>query len=427
MKFALVDNVRQEATPGINGTCPVCGAQCIARCGEKNRNHWAHKSKKDCDHWWEKETFWHRNWKDKFPKEWQEVINYDSVTGEKHVADIKTDTGLVIEFQHSSISPEERKSREAFHKTMVWVANIVNKRDVKLFEGYPQEGMAKKSEMDIPTRWFDSKVPVLFDLSDPEQEKVTDLLYCMLPQTMRNWYKRFVIISKRDFVEKANNGSLKQYLHDLMIEWQQEVIKQKQYDDLCEEVSKNMEILWNYSENFKGKTKNWNVKTIKNTKGWKNIDGKWYIPSGDNSLLLVDRYQGCEFEQRFPVCEGSVKSLSDYYDKITSSKCLMYEGRAYNGELCAGYAIAKCFDKYQDLIYVVCRESKGAFVKKQYERDYGFYSGNAGFEWLKCPTVPCSYNLIVVGLKDAKFIHCHVFDLANWLMERDYEILPSKD
>ena len=80
------------------------------------------------------------------------------------------------------------------------------------------------------------------------------------------------------------------------------------------------------------------------------IDGKWYIPSGDNSLLLVDRYQGCEFEQRFPVCEGSVKSLSDYYDKITSSKCLMYEGRAYNGELCAGYAIAKCFDKYQTFL-----------------------------------------------------------------------------
>ena len=427
MKFAIVDNIRQEAMPGTKGICPVCGAQCIAKCGERKINHWAHKSKKDCDPWWESETLWHRAWKNNFPKDWQEVINHDATTGEKHVADVKTSTGLVIEFQHSAIKPEERKSREVFHKAMVWVANIVNKRDVKLFEEYPQDGVFRKSEMDVPTRWFDSKVPVLFDLGDPEQEKVTDLLYCMLPQMMGEYWKKFHVILKSDFIEKANNGSLKQYLHDLMVDWQREIIKQNQCDKLCDEISKNMDVLWHYADNFKGYTKNWNTKNIKDTKSWKKIKDQWYISSGNNAMLLVDRYQGCEYEQQFPICDTSIKSLSDYYSKITNSKCLMYKGRAYNGEDCAGYAIAKYFDKDQDLIYVVCRESKGAFVKKQYERDYGYYSGNAGFEWLKCPIVPWSYNLIVIGLKDGKFIHRHVFDLSNWLMERDYEILPSKD
>ena len=66
MKFALIDNIKQEAMSGMQGVCPVCGAQCIAKCGERNRHHWAHKSKKNCDHWWEIETAWHRNWKDKF-------------------------------------------------------------------------------------------------------------------------------------------------------------------------------------------------------------------------------------------------------------------------------------------------------------------------------------------------------------------------
>ena len=426
MKFALVEYVRQEATPGQKGLCPVCGAQCIARCGEQKINHWAHKSKKDCDPWWEKETFWHRNWKDKFPKEWQEVINYDLVTGEKHIADVKTDTGLVLEFQHSSITPQERKSREDFHKAMVWIANIVNKRDVKLFEEYPNkiESTFRKSEMDIPSRWFDSKVPVLFDLDDPEQEKETDLLYCMLPQTMDKWYKRFLIISKQDFIEKANNGSIKQYLHELMVDWQQEIIKQKQYDKVCDEFDKTINALWDYADNFKGPTKNWNVKTIKNTKGWKKIDDQWYIPNGSNALLLVDRYQGCEFEQRFPMCDEKVKNLSDYYNKITNSKCLMYEGRAYNGELCAGYAVAKYFDKDEGLLYIICKESKGAFIKKQYRRDYGFYNGDAGFEWLKCPRVPHSYNLIIVAQKADKFVHEHRFELANWLMECHYEIVP---
>lgn len=425
MKFAIVNDIRQEAVPGQKGVCPVCGAQCIAKCGERKINHWAHKSKKDCDPWWEKETFWHRNWKDKFPKEWQEVINYDSVTGEKHIADIKTDTGLVIEFQHYSITPQECKSREDFYKAMVWVANIVNKRDVKLFEEYPNktECVFRKCEMDIPTRWFGSKVPVLFDLSDPKLGKETDFLYCMLPQTMGNWDKRFHIISKQDFIDRANNGSLKQYLHDLMVVWQQEIKKQKHYDGVCEEVSKNMELLRDYADNFKGATKNWNIKIIKNTKGWQKINGQWYIPSGNNAFLLADREQGCEFEQRFPMCNENVKNLSDYYNNITDSKCLMYEGRAYNGEMCAGYAVVKYFDKDANFLYIICKESKGAFVKKQYRRDYGFYNGGAGFEWLKCPKVPYSYNLIIVTEKDGKFVHEHRFELVNWLMEHRYEIL----
>lgn len=431
MKFALVDNIRQEAAPNMKGVCPICGAQCIAKCGERKINHWAHKSKKDCDPWWESETFWHRNWKDKFPKEWQEVINYDSATGEKHIADVKTDDGLVIEFQHSSISPEERRSREEFHKAMVWIANIVNKRDVKLFEEYLNKkgSMFKKDKMDIPARWFDSKVPVLFDLSNPEEGKETDLLYCVLPQTMDNWYKKVLTISKQDFIDKANNGSLKQELHNLMVDWQQEIKKQMQYNKACGELDKNINALWDYADNFKGLSKNWNVKTIKNTKGWKKIGGQWYIPSGDNALLLVDRYQGCEFEQRFPICDGKVKTISDYYNAITNSKCLIYEGRAYNGENCAGYAVAKCFDKYEDSLYIICKESKGAFVKKQYRRDYGFYDGGAGFEWLKCPNVPSSYNLVIVRLERGIFIHVHKFELENWLLndyhcnEHHYELL----
>lgn len=159
------------------------------------------------------------------------------------------------------------------------------------------------------------------------------------------------------------------------------------------------------------------------------IDGQWYIPSGDKAFLLVDRYQGCEFEQYFPICDGKVKTISDYYNAITNSKCLIYEGRAYNGEDCAGYAVAKCFDKYENSLYIVCKESKGAFVQKQYRRDYGFYDGGAGFEWLKCPKVPFSYNLVIVRIEHGIFIHVHKFELENWLLkdchcnEHHYEIL----
>src|SRR5690606_37422206 len=88
----------------------------------KRVNHWAHKSSKKCDHWWEPETDWHGNWKDWFPADWQESIQIDS-DGRKHIADIKSPTGIVIEFQHSPISQQERISREAFHGNMIWVVN----------------------------------------------------------------------------------------------------------------------------------------------------------------------------------------------------------------------------------------------------------------------------------------------------------------
>lgn len=123
MKYAIVDGERSEATPKLKGTCSFCGAEMIARCGRHKIWHWAHKSRADCDPWWESESEWHRAWKNHFPEEWQEVIHFDNTTGEKHIADVKNPFGLVIEFQHSNIKPEEKQSREKFYKEMIWVVN----------------------------------------------------------------------------------------------------------------------------------------------------------------------------------------------------------------------------------------------------------------------------------------------------------------
>ena len=49
MKFANVDGQRQEAQPHLRGECLVCGGATIAKCGEKNIWHWAHKAKRKCD------------------------------------------------------------------------------------------------------------------------------------------------------------------------------------------------------------------------------------------------------------------------------------------------------------------------------------------------------------------------------------------
>ena len=123
MRYAIVDGERTEAQPRLSGVCQCCGGQTIAKCGEQVVWHWAHRRREDCDPWWESETEWHRSWKDRFPLDWQEVVHFDPVTGEKHIADVKTPHGLVVEIQNSPIHPEELRSREKFYENIVWIVN----------------------------------------------------------------------------------------------------------------------------------------------------------------------------------------------------------------------------------------------------------------------------------------------------------------
>lgn len=122
MQLAIVDGDRSEAFPKGRGTCSICGSEMIAKCGPRIIKHWAHYGRRQCDPWWENETVWHREWKNQFPIECREVSHVAN-DGEIHRADLKTPTGIIVEFQHSSISDKERISREDFYKNLVWVVD----------------------------------------------------------------------------------------------------------------------------------------------------------------------------------------------------------------------------------------------------------------------------------------------------------------
>ena len=123
VKFALVDGERSCPIKGQRGICAYCGGDMVAKCGRFRVWHWAHMPGGSCDPWWGPESEWHREWKNRFPADWQEVIHIDERTGEKHIADVKTPFGLVVEFQRSPIDYEELISREAFYQNMVWVVD----------------------------------------------------------------------------------------------------------------------------------------------------------------------------------------------------------------------------------------------------------------------------------------------------------------
>ncbi len=178
MKFSLINGQRQEAQPNLSGKCPVCDQDTVAKCGEIKIWHWAHKGRRTCDFWWENETEWHRAWKEKFPLEWQEIVHFDE-GGEKHIADVKTHDGWVIEFQHSNISSDERRSREVFYQSLIWVVDGVRrKKDLAQFSrawagGHSYVPISSKRRLYSPKGallrdWVGSSAHVFFDFGDEQ-------------------------------------------------------------------------------------------------------------------------------------------------------------------------------------------------------------------------------------------------------------------
>jgi competence CoiA-like predicted nuclease len=121
MRYALVNNNRVEANLNIKkAICPLCNSEVIPKCGNINIWHFAHKHNINCDDWFGNETRWHREWKNKFDKELQEVIIQKE--NNKHIADIHFKT-MTIELQNSLISSNEILERESFYNNMLWIIN----------------------------------------------------------------------------------------------------------------------------------------------------------------------------------------------------------------------------------------------------------------------------------------------------------------
>tara|TARA_R110001632_G_scaffold43088_1_gene109103 strand:+ start:64 stop:792 length:729 start_codon:yes stop_codon:yes gene_type:complete len=162
MIYGIYKQNKLEAAPNLQANCPCCGAELTPKCGEFNVWHWAHKSKKNCDSWHGNETQWHKDWKNKFPLSRQEVVMRDNITNEKHIADVKLNNGLVIEFQNSSITAEEIRQREKFYGKMIWVVNADKFKD-NIFDFDTDKRWAFFRWERFRKCWGFAKMPVFLD------------------------------------------------------------------------------------------------------------------------------------------------------------------------------------------------------------------------------------------------------------------------
>lgn len=213
MQFALIDDKRMKPASNLKGICPICKQPVISKCGNQRIHHWAHKSVALCDSWKENETEWHRLWKNKFPDDWQEVIHHDPKTNEKHIADVKTAGGMVVEFQHSHIDPKERQSREDFYKKMVWVvdgtrlsSNLSNfekaRKEFRNFKANRILRTVENYEKVFPKDWLESKVPVFIDFlgMNPLEDSWKKYLICIFPNRI-NGRIVFFLCDREKFIQ----------------------------------------------------------------------------------------------------------------------------------------------------------------------------------------------------------------------------------
>jgi len=256
MRFALSNNERIEPSKGAKGLCPCCGSELVAKCGEIKVHHWSHKKKCD-DHWWENETEWHRNWKNKFPKEWQEIIQRDE-SGEKHIADVKTGSGWTIEFQHSPISKEERDSRDYFYNKLIWIVDGTRRKtDIEQFNNQIWRAsyisnepfilrVFNEDDLDrfrLNQEWGSSKSLVLFDFGKSEvryrdEYKSNEDLWLIHPSRDRTY---ITSISKHSFIEMVTSSRLDEVYKKLLNPIQTKLTEEaKQEQERLQSLSKNI-------------------------------------------------------------------------------------------------------------------------------------------------------------------------------------------
>jgi hypothetical protein len=105
--------------------CPVCGAKMILKAGDVNAWHFAHEANACPDTWNYDMSEWHRDMQEQFPLECREVVMTHN--GETHRADVFKDN-VVVEFQHSPISPSEFTARNNFYNGLghkvAWVFDV---------------------------------------------------------------------------------------------------------------------------------------------------------------------------------------------------------------------------------------------------------------------------------------------------------------
>ena len=230
-RYAIVDGIKtdiRDAKRCQHGICPMCGDELIARKGEVRAHHWWHVRGK-CDDWYQPKGPWHIYWQSKFPVEMQEVPVSRSTEGGlvKHIADIRTGSGLVIEVQYSAIMPAVVKERELFYGKMLW---LISKTRFPRFAEVSSKwgrfyrcgefdvwGLDGKHQQCLPRAWEKSDKFLWLDCHGSMEHPESDEdLVCVVPRAQEDAFRLYTYVSREKFLKMCYDDTFKPFEEELL-------------------------------------------------------------------------------------------------------------------------------------------------------------------------------------------------------------------
>lgn len=209
MLYALKDGNKVPAKINTKAKCIGCNNTVKSFCGKINQWHWRHEKKTPCDVWYEPETQWHLYWKSLFDVSNTEVrITKDD---KWHIADICTNSDVIIELQYSNIDIQTIKKREDFYgERMFWLLHQrrFNIKPLELDAFYIDRPLSFTTYFDTKAHGFPIWVAD-FDSFEPNEKLKRSLVRngFIYDEKLKMYYKRSSgrTLGKIGFLNDINN------------------------------------------------------------------------------------------------------------------------------------------------------------------------------------------------------------------------------
>lgn len=234
-RYAIVDGIKidiRDARRNQHGVCPMCGNELIARKGEVRAPHWWHVKGK-CDDWYQPKGPWHIYWQSKFPVEMQEVPVTRLINGAeiKHIADIRTGEGLVIEVQYSPINQALVEERELFYGKMLWLISMTRGARFSRFAEVSSEwsrfykcgshdvwGLDGQHQWSIPCAWEKSDKFLWLDCHGSMEHPESDEdLVCVVPSAPEDLFRLYTYVPREKFLRMCYDDTFKSFEDELLV------------------------------------------------------------------------------------------------------------------------------------------------------------------------------------------------------------------
>ena len=148
---------------------------------------------------------------------------------------LKTQNGYVLEFQHSYLNPEERRSRNAFYRPLVWIVDGTRRKTDKLqFQKAFEESttvirdpLIKRvnfpDECRLLKEWHDSNALVFFDFQEAKETKQS-MLWFLFPKTEAT--EAYIsLFSRQKFIELHNENKFDEMVKNIILPIHNELAK----------------------------------------------------------------------------------------------------------------------------------------------------------------------------------------------------------